>query len=253
MKTSNSILTVFSIFFLVYVFAIVAEFRFRGEKNELFTNNGNGQAPGVCITEFRRDLPLPSFKVLKIKGMRHQRGCINLNPGARNNLYAYANSKEELPELQYHTSGDTLFIDKINKQPSCNQFNLELSEPPQKLIVDSMMVRMTSTSDTLKALNISGSNARFELFNQKIRRISIAHFQMDLDHNSYVMSISDFSVNNFEGKILKNSKVEIMNFSIDTANVLIGGGSKVYLDRGLYHNSDPTATLTYQKMKSAND
>ncbi|MEH6658444.1 hypothetical protein [Leeuwenhoekiella marinoflava] len=162
MKTSNIILTAFSILFIVYVFGIAAEVRFRGEKGQLFVENEFQQSSEGCTSDFRKDISLPSFKILKLNRISKV-GNIKFNDQARNIFSVYSANEAGLPEIEYYTSGDTLFIEKMNKEGICNEFTLELTEPPLQIIADTMKVNLVSSAGNLNRLNLKGSNSTFQL------------------------------------------------------------------------------------------
>ncbi|UJH92099.1 hypothetical protein LZ575_05730 [Antarcticibacterium sp. 1MA-6-2] len=248
MKTSNIILTAFCILFIAYIFGIAAEIRFRGEKKERFFDPNSQELQVGCSSNFRKDIPLPSFKILKIKKIS-QVGNITFSAQASNTFSVFAESEIELPELEYHVSGDTLIIDRMNKPGLCNQFKMELVESKTKIIVDTMSINLYSTLDSLKGLELKGMNASFHFSGNGTNLKVIDSLLVDLKYDSSIYSHSVISIKHVAGEIQNNSRIELWNSKVESGQVQIGGNSTITIDANHYNNPDPSVQLIYQKIK----
>ena len=247
MKTSNIILTAFSILFIVYVFGVAAEFRISGEKRPLFSENEFQNSSEGCISAYKNEISLPSFKILKLNKITTV-GNIRFNDQALNTFSVYGASETELPELKYHTSGDTLFIRKMSRKGLCNEFTLDLAELPQKIIVDSMNINIFNTLDNLKILNLKGSSTSFQLLSKNNMLRSIDSISIDLN-NSSIYSQSTILIKNIDGEALNNSSILLEKSKVESANVEVGPKSQIIINNSIYLNTDPSVKLIYQKMK----
>ena len=252
MKTSNIILTVFSILFIVYVFGIAAEIRFKGEKTPPYLDNNVPKNPGDCTSDYSLNIVLPSFKILKLNRISKV-GNIKFNDQARNIFSVYSANEAGLPEIKYYTSGDTLFIEKMNKEGLCNEFTLELTEPPQQIIADTMRVNLVSSSGSLKSLNLKGSNSIFQLLTVNNSIGAIDSLTVNLDNDSSIYSQTLVSINRLEGKALNNSKILIRYSKVESANIEVGRESQIMINGQFYNNTDPSVKLIYQKTKQENN
>lgn len=247
MKISNIILASFCTLFIIYVFGVAAEIRFRGEERipphlaDQITNYSED-----CTSEHSVSLKLPAFKILNLNSVRGI-GRIEFNPKAQNQFLAYAVSEEQLPEMKYHVSGDTLFIDKPDKERLCNQFKIELAEPPLEIIVDSMKIDLINTSAGLTSLNLKGSNATFQLITLNNSIASIDSLSVNLDNNSSIHSQTSVLIDHLEGKALNNSQILLGNSKAESADVEVHGQSNLMINRVNYQSSGPSEKIIYQK------
>ncbi|PRX39057.1 hypothetical protein [Salegentibacter salegens] len=248
MKLSNIILTIFAILFIIYVFGIAAEIRFRGEERAMFVNHTGQQLQDGCTSNFRKDIPLPTFKILKIKKISEV-GRITFSVNARNTFSVFAENKIELPDLEYHVSGDTLIIDRMYKQGLCNEFRIELGDSNTQIIADTMTINLSSKLDSIKTIDVKGSHTSFNLQSTNPNLIAIDTLRVDLTNNSSINSHSTVSVQHMAGGVHNNSRIELWNSQVESANVKIGKQSGITIDAKHYSNPDSSVQLIYQKTK----
>ncbi|RXG15963.1 hypothetical protein DSM03_103148 [Leeuwenhoekiella aestuarii] len=140
---------------------------------------------------------------------------------------------------------DTLFIEKLIEKGLCNEFRIKLTDTPHTVIVDSMVIHLTTTSDTFKNLNLKGTRTQFHfLENDK----TIDSLKITLDNGSVLSANGSISINALLGEIEENSSLNFTNSKIQSAKIKIGKNSQLSIDNGFYHNPDPKAKLIYEKL-----
>ncbi|RXG18386.1 hypothetical protein DSM03_1011068 [Leeuwenhoekiella aestuarii] len=249
MKLSNIILGSFCALFIIYVFGVAAEIRYRGEERiPSYLDNRVANYSEDCKSDYRIIHDLPAFKILKINKVSGV-AKIKFDPKAQNQFLVYAERQEKLPEMEYHVSGDTLFIDKLDKEGLCDQFTIELTETPQQIIADSMKINLINSSAGLKRLNLKGSNTTFQLLTVNNSIGSIDSLTVNLNNNSSIHSQSMVLIDHLEGKAWNNSQMLLGNAKAESAQVEIYGQSQVMINDKFFDSADASEKIIYQKSK----
>ncbi len=247
MKLSNIILTAFSVLFIVYLFGVCAEIRLRGEKKNMFSYNPVQRFEEKCSSNYKTKIPLPSFKVLKINKIS-QSGLVVLGENRNTMFTVFGDSEKKIPNLEYHKSGDTLIIDKMNGTARCKEFKLELGESGPELIIDSMSVTLACKTESLNRLSLKGSNASFIFSDIDTNFKFMDSLDVDLKNNSSFRSSIQISVKHVAGKVSKHSEMDFWSAKVKSAEVEIGEHSRIIIEGKRYDNPDPSAQLIYRKL-----
>lgn len=244
MKLSNILLASFCTLFIIYLFGVAAEVRFKGVKNVGYEEQSNQY--NECTLNPKTTIPLPSFKILKINNISDL-GTISFSNQKQNSFSVYTPKDSVKPQLNYHTSGDTLFLETLDNKGICKAFRIDLTEHPHTLIVDSMVIHLTTTSTNLKKLQLKGSSTQFHLLDDDK---SIDSLKLDLANQSILTSNARLSIDNLEGAIKEFSRIHLYNAKVESANVQIGVDSQINIMGRFYTNPDPNVKLIYQQSTS---